>query len=400
VVASANFRANSMRKLTLSITKRSDGRVCKRIDGVYVTWPDEATARGELVEMIRRRAEGAEFRGGRTVALDPPLKTIANLYRAAKRSTVKPSTWDDYDEAIKSFLGHVGRFRRVSELRPDDFARVRDAWSRTLGVWRIDNRVQAIRTMLKWAKDVARLISADPWYADRFSKTTAGEKRRSKRERIAARGERVFTADEIKTILANVTGPLRTFVLLGLNCGMYPADIAQIRKTDLKRVDGCWIIDNDREKTGVIRKPVLWPETVKAIEATRDRSESELLFLTVFGKPWVRDDINSITMLFTDLLATLNIKRDGVNFGAFKHTHVSAVGDHHDLNAARLVRGHKFAGIEEHYDFPNLKRLKAVTDLARRRLLSSVPRPPRSRSTSRARGPARPSHSRRVARSS
>jgi integrase len=222
--------------------------------------------------------------------------------------------------------------------------------------------------MFRWAHRVARLVQTEPWYGDRFSKTSAAEKRRARTV------DRVFTHDELRKILLGAKGPLRTFTLLALNCGMYAADIAQIHKVDLKRVGTLWLIDNDREKTSIRRRVPLWPETVKAIEATRDKSDRPLLFYTAFGKPWVRDGINSIVMRYTDFLTGLGIKRAGLNFGAFKHTHVSAVGDSGDLTAARLVRGHKVSGIESHYDFPNLKRLKAITDLARTRLLTSVVR--------------------------
>jgi hypothetical protein len=387
-----------MRKLTLTVTHRKDGRVCKRIDGQLVYWPDEETALAELQELRRRRMAGEHGRQPTALLTDAPLRTIGNLYRAAKRPTVKPETWDDYEEAIDDFFRRVGKFKIPSDLRPDDFAAVRAAWEREVGPWRIDNRVQAVRTMFRWAHRTARLIKSEPWYGDAFNKTTAGEKRQARREREARHGERIFTPDELRKILRAVREPLRTFTLLALNGGMYAADIAQIWKVDLKRVGTLWLIDNDREKTSVRRKCPLWPETVKAIDRTRDRTDNPLLFLTWHGNPWVRDGINSIVMLYTDFLGGLGIKRGGVNFGAFKHTHVSAVGDHPDHNAAKLVRGHKFSGIAQHYDFPSIKRLKSVTDLARKRLLTSVVQRRAAHPGSRARLQSRPSR-RAVARS-
>jgi hypothetical protein len=374
-----------MRKLTLTVTRRKDGRVCKKIDGEMVYWPDEKTARAELIELAKRRDAGHAGRPAAAQITDPPLRTIGNLYRTAKRAAVKPGTWHDYEEAIDSFFRHVGKFKRPSDLRPDDFGAVRDAWAREVGPWRIDNRVQAVRTMFRWAHRVARLITSEPWYGDRFSKTSAAEKRRTRT------ADRIFTRDELRKILNAATGPLRTFTLLALNGGMYAADIAQIHKMDLKRVGAQWLIDNEREKTGIRRKTPLWPETVRAVAKTRDRGEHPLLFLTMFGNPWVRPGIDSIVMRYTDFLTVLGIKRPRLNFGAFKHTHVSAVGDSGDPVAARLVRGHKVVGIESHYDFPNLKRLKRITDLARQRLFTSVVRQRSSPPSSRARRRSHPS---------
>lgn len=354
-----------MRKLTLTVTHRADGRVCKRINGQIFYWPDEETARKTLVEMIRGRAGGSVP----AAVSDPDLRTVANLYRAQKRSSVSPGTWDDYEEAIDSFLAIVGKYKRLSDLLPADFGAVRSAWGSKLGPWRLDNRVQAIRTMFRWSHGVAR-ITGEPWYGDKFGKTTLADKRRERRKRAAVHGDRVFTRAELKKILNNVTGPLRAFTLLAINGGMDAAGIAEICKADIRKEGVHWLIDNDRGKTGVRRKFALWPETVNAVRETIDKGDGPLAFLTQRGNAWVRGEINSIVMLYTQFLDGLKIKRPGVNFGALKHTHVSAVGESGDINAARLVRGHKFSGIEGHYDFPTLDRIKAITDLARRRLFT------------------------------
>jgi hypothetical protein len=44
-----------MRKLTLRLTLRDDGRVCKRVDGRLRIWPDQATARKELFALMALR---------------------------------------------------------------------------------------------------------------------------------------------------------------------------------------------------------------------------------------------------------------------------------------------------------------------------------------------------------
>lgn len=368
-----------IRKLTLHLTKRTDGRFCKRIDGQYHIWPTEDDARAELLELIRQRESGNIGPTVPAIPLDLPLRDIANLYRAERKAKVKPGTWQDYETSIDEFLARVGKHRHASSLGPGDFKAARAAWANKLGPWKLDSRVQAIRTMFRWAHQTARLIDREPWYGDAFQKTSAAEKRKVRREHVAEHGERKFTRGELKLILKNVKGPLRAFVLLALNCGMYAADIAQLRRVDVRREGRLTVIDDDRKKTGVIRRAVLWPETVQAI--ARARQGSEWLFVTIHGNQWVQSEsreTDSIGLLFRRLLKRLKIKRAGLGFGSLKHTHVSAVGAWADLNAARLVRGHAIAGIEAHYDFPDLKRIKAVTDLARAKLFTSVA-PPASR---------------------
>jgi hypothetical protein len=170
-----------------------------------------------------------------------------------------------------------------------------------------------------------------------------------------------------------------------------------------------WLIDTDRTKTEVRRKFILWPETVLLVDEFRRKRTgvADRIFMTAHGRPWVREKvhrakgliakstyIDSINMLFGRVLRSHKIKRRGMGFGALRHTHISAVGDHPDRNAARLVRGHKIEGIESHYDFPSIKRIKAVTDLARRRLLPATISRPAERTP--ARRPSRGS-SKRVA---
>ncbi len=366
-----------MRRITLHLTKRTDGRFAKRIDGEYLIWPDEETARAAVIELARRREMGVADTTVPATPTDPPLRIIANLFRAARKPHVQPGTWSDYETAIDQFLASVGKYRTSSALRPDDFRLARERWEKSLGPWKLDNRIQSVRTMFRWACNVARLIEREPWYGDAFRKTAAADKRRVRREHVSAHGERVFSRGELQKILNNATGPLRAFILLGLNGGMYAADIAQLRPADLRKEKSRHLIDNDRIKTGVRRKFILWPETLKAMEVCR-RGE-ETLFVTAHGNPWVNGETNSIGLLFGRLLKDLGIKRAGVNFGALRHTHVSAVSTQPDINAARLVRGHKFSGIEAHYDFPDIKRIQAITNLARLKLVTSVVRPPASR---------------------
>ena len=370
-----------MKPLTLKLSRRSDGRYAKQIDGRYYTWPDEAAAKAAVVELIRQRLAGDGDARPEKPQGPVTLRDIANRFRAARMSTVKPGTWSDYQTAIDQFLAATGKLRPADSLRPEDFAAVRKRWASELGPWKLDNRVQSIRTMFRWAHRVGRLISAEPWYGDQFSKTTAAEKRASKRAHAAEHGDRPLTPAEVRKVLDAATGPLRAFVLLALNCGMYAADIAQLVPADIRREGKLTLVDNDRGKTGVIRKAILWPETVAAMAGLR--SGGGRLFATVHGNPWVQGETDSIGLLFRRLLTDLEIKRAGVGFGSLKHTHVSAVGRHPDLNAARLVRGHAFGGIEGHYDFPDIERIKAVTDLARQRLL--VTKTPRRASPARRR---------------
>ena len=88
---------------------------------------------------------------------------------------------------------------------------------------------------------------------------------------------------------------LKAMILLSVNCGFGPSDLARlpIKAVDLK--DG-WI-DFPRPKTGVHRRCPLWPETRKAIRSyltTRreptDKQYADRLFVTKHGGLFVREE--------------------------------------------------------------------------------------------------------------
>jgi integrase len=359
------------RQITSKITRKTDGRWCKRVDGQLYYWNDEQTARNAVIEWMRSRAAGGN--GIPTVPVtptDPLLRDIANLFYAhLKDRGIRPKTLADYKRSIDGFLAHAGKLRTAASLAPADFAKVRADWTTTLGPWKLSTRVQCIRTMFRWAEIKARLIARQPWYGDAFPQASKAEKMRVKRDRERDGRERKFSMSEVRAILANAKRPLRTFVLLALNGGMYAADIAALAPGDVKAEGRNMVIDTFREKTSVRQKFVLWPETWAAIQKTRSQVSASHLFTTIFGNPWVQGNTDSIGQRFRKLLKDLGIHRQDVGFGSFRHTHISAVGSNPDAGARHYVRGHLIRGIEGTYDTPDIQRLKSVTDLARQRFL-------------------------------
>jgi integrase len=363
------------RTITLKLTQRPDGMWCKKIDGRLRYFGPahcpEAEARRELLEYLRVRETGA------AAAVTPISVTVQDLsdqYGTACLARVEAGklerrTYDLYADAIQDFGDVVGWTAQAGAVPADQFARVAEAWSGRLGVHRFNNYVQAVRTAYRWAVE-NRLLDKPPHFGGAFRKAPAAQGRLSAIQKREERGERRFKADELRKIIAAARGPLRVFVLLALNGGMYSADVSDLRWGDIRRDGRHWLIDTTRRKTGIPRRLVLWPEVVRELERRERGADDVLIFRTIHGNPWnQRNGTDSIGLLFRRLLDRLDLRREGVGFGSFRHTHVSAVGDHPDQAAARMVRGHLIEGIEQHYDFPDTRRLKSVTDLARARLL-------------------------------
>jgi integrase len=373
-----------MRTPTLKLTwHKGSGYWCKSIGGKLryfgARGATEDDARKALLEFLQRRAYDRPdpvAEGGLVL-----VKTVANAYaadcqRRVEAGTLQGRTFEDYDTAIKQFVEAVGRLTAVEDLTPAQFAAVRADWLARYAPSRAGNFIQSIKTMFKWAGpgDGMGLIQGLPRYGREFSKPPVSAHRDQRRDKARNDGERKFGRKELRAILESplLVGQHRAFFLLGLNAGCYAASIADFTWGDLRQEGRLHVIDTTRRKTGVPQKFVLWPETLRAITDCRKRgADDALVFTTPHGLAWVCRDrhTDSIGQNFGDLLRTLRLKRSGVGFGSLRHTHVSAVAGHGDKDAARLVRGHAVPGVVWHYDFPDVGRLKAITDLARGKLL-------------------------------
>lgn len=418
-----------MRKLSLKLTPRTDGRVCKRVDGRLRIWADETTARRELLALISLRESG---RAQLAAPLRPAtIREILNAFLVDRETRMedgrmKKGSFLDYKDAIETFAAAIDSWEPIqpdaislmrrdaaySDLGPAHFRHIRACQAKGIGSYMLDRRVQGVRTAFRWAAVISKMIPGPPHYGEDYRKPTKADKRRDKRKSEAMRGERRFSPEHLAVLLNSkkLAGPIKPMVWLALNGGMYAADCAVLRRVDIKRAGRLRLIDTYREKTSILQKFILWPETAKALDdyapkrwKPRAGVDPDLVFITRHGGPWVsetirRDEsglvaggsnINSVSGAFNKLLRALKIKRDGVGFGAFRSTHISAAARHPDVNARMVVRGHQIKGIEEHYDLQDLDRLKAVTDLVYKTLIK-----PALRHSRRAAKKRKPSHAR------
>jgi integrase len=324
-----------------------------------------------------------DLHAGRTPRPDPAalmVKDVANAFLNGKQALVdagelSPRTWVEYKAMADELVVHAGKARLVADLRPDDFASLRNRLAKKWGPHRLRKAIQYLRSMFKFAYD-AELIDRPVRYGPGFNRPSL----KTLRLHRAKQGLKLFSADEIRRLLPVASIPMKAMLLLGINCGFGNADCGRLPRSAVD-LDRGWI-DYPRPKTGVARRCPLWPETVQALrEAIATRPEPKqtehagLVFITMFGTAWFKGTCDCpITQEMARLLRRLGINgRKGLGFYTLRHTFRTVADEAKDQPAADFIMGHEVAHVSSVYrETISDERLKAVADHVRRWLFGAA----------------------------
>ena len=306
------------------------------------------------------------------------VKEAANAFLNHKTALLEAGelsvhTWDNYKRATDELVSHMGKSRLVSDLDPQDFAALRTRMSKKWGPHRLAVTIQHIRSVFKHAFE-ARLIPAPILFGPGFKRPT----KKTFRLHRAAQGKKLFSAEELRNLIAAAGTPMKAMILLGVNCGLGNSDCGNLPLAVVD-LDTGWL-DYPRPKTGIGRRCPLWTETVQALrEALANRPEPKaeehagLFFVTKYGGPWAKDTPDSpITKEMSKLLSRLGI--DGHrNFYALRHTFETVGGESKDQIAVDHIMGHADDSMAGTYrEWISDERLKAVADHVRAWLFPPV----------------------------
>jgi integrase len=325
--------------------RRKDGMLVKKIRGkIHYFGKDYAAA------LERWNREGADLLAGRTPRPDAEATTVrdaCNSFLASKaakrdRGGITGERWEQLKAVCDLLIETFTRHRLMDDLRPDDFAKLRAKMSNrfcasTAKVW-----IGKVKSVFRHAY-LAGLIDREVRYGPDFTPPSAEEIRRVK----SAKGPKMFERDEIKRLLAAGDKQDHAAILLGVNCGYQPADIAALRLDHLDLGDG-WVTFA-RGKTGVGRRAKLWPETVQAIQEwlavrpqDKDESTVGLVFLSRLRTAWTQHgNTRSFAERFQALAKTAGVplgNRKG--FATLRHTFRTQAGESGDREACGYVMGH------------------------------------------------------------
>lgn len=130
-----------------------------------------------------------------------------------------------------------------------------------------------VRSLFKWGVANEVLVRL-PKYGTEYSLPAKRKFRLAEADREQKNGKLLFEPAEVKALLEKcVNANMRAMILLALNGGYGQEDLASL-PLQVIDLDG-GVIDYRRSKTGMRRRVVLWPETVKAVRSAIPNAEHE-----------------------------------------------------------------------------------------------------------------------------
>ena len=359
------------------LTANGNGQWSKKIRGrvhYFGPWADPQGALSRYLAVKDDLHAGREprSRGGFAVG------ELCNHFLTTKKrlldnGEITNRTFQDYHRTCQKAVNFFGKNRLVRDLVPDDFNAYRRKLAETLGPVALGNEIQRTRTLFGYPWKEGLLESPV-----RFGSVFTRPERRVIRQNRHKNGPRMFEAEQIRRMIDAANQPLRTMILLGINCGFGNNDCGTLRFSALD-LDKSWVTF-PRPKTGINRRCPLWPETVEALQAAiadrpapNDGSFADLVFLTRFGGPWAKDEADSpVSKETRKLLEELALHRRGLGFYALRHTFETIAGETTDQVAVDFIMGHARDDMASLYrERISDQRLRAVTDYVRAWLFGS-----------------------------
>lgn len=360
------------------LTASGNGQWVKRINKrVYCfgKWDDPQGALDRF-NAEREYLENGKLPPSRRSQAEPDYLSVRHLCAAflvAKQNDlglgyISQQHFDDQQETCKTIVDFFGKERAVSDLGPDDFRKLREHLSKrktgkgSIGGIRLTNLIIRCRQVFNFAWKEC-LIEQPIRYGTGFS---TPPKKSLRRERNQA-ASKFLEPSQVRELLAAANDQQRAMILLAINGGLNPADLAAVKIADFDLAGG-WL-NFPRVKTEVNRRVPLWDETVAAVKAAiesrpvpKNAADADYLFITQIRR--VQWTTGSIVDRFDNLKKQTGIKARNVGITALRHV-LQTVGENATGNSFGVgaVMGHVPKGIAAHYrEFVSDDRLRQVVN--------------------------------------
>jgi hypothetical protein len=162
------------------------------------------------------------YQGGITVQ-EVVDKFITSKTALAKSGDLSRRHLEDCKK-IGEVVNHAFKNRRVEELRPSDFEKMRTAFAKRHGTVALAGDVIRVRMIFNFAFK-QRLIDKPVNFGEGFKKPSAASMRKARN----AKGTRMFQPDQLRLLLQEAHPQLQVMILLAINCGFGNNDCALLK---------------------------------------------------------------------------------------------------------------------------------------------------------------------------
>ena len=334
-------------------------------------WDDP---QGALAKYNRQKDDLHEGREPLPAVEGVTVKNVVNAFLRHKKARLQagelsPRSWDDYKSTTDILISRFGKSRLAADLRPDDFAKLRKHLAKSVGLVRLGNTIQRVRSVFKYAFD-AELLDRPVRFGPDFKRPSKKVLRIRQGKIRAEQGKKLFTAQEVRRLIDAAGVPLRAMFLLAINAGFGNSDCGNLPLSAVDLQTG-WV-DYPRPKTGIERRCPLWPETIAALREARTKrpapkhtEDAGLVFITKRGLSWAKDTRdNPLSKETAKLLKELGINgRKGLGFYTLRHTFRTVADGSKDQPAVDHIMGHEVPHMSAVYrETIADERLRAVVD--------------------------------------
>lgn len=344
------------------LTANGNGQWSKKILGkvhYFGVWEDWQAALNKYLEerdyLYAGQAPPSEGTTLATVlnAFDDDKKALLDAGRIAER------TYKEY-VAVCDVIATLGKTRPVESVTPQVLREL----SHKLSIGKRGRPVSPVthKRLLTFARMVFKFANDIRGCNIAYSQAMKPPEKKLIRERRAEIGERMFSADQIRTILAQADPHLKAMIYLGINCGFGPKDCITL---PTNRIQGGYH-EFARRKTGVTRRCPLWPETQEAIAAI---AKGELV---LNGRVWTR---HVIARQFKKLCESCGIYKAGVTTPYSLRRTFETVAKNANVNQSVIdkIMGHERPDMSEVYNQKVFdSQLRQCVNYVRDWLLGSV----------------------------
>jgi integrase len=323
----------------------ASGQWAKKLNGrthYFGVWADSQAA------LNKYKAEHIYRRNGQTPpAAEVALADVLNAFRRSKLHALElgnltQRSFDEYEGVCDVIAATINKDRPIATVGSDDLARLKTALGKgkqrkVVSPVSQKRLVGIARMVFNFANEEFEPPLARPMRYKKALRLPPAKTIRKARNEV---GERLFTADEIRSLLAIASPQVKAMIYLGINCGFGNGDCATLPIETVDIANGWhnyW-----RPKTQIARRCPLWPETSAALYSVIKGRRSGLIFITKYGNPWEgKGRAHPISYEFRKLVQKLGIHRAGVTtFYTLRRTFETIAATVGDQVAVDFIMGH------------------------------------------------------------